>query len=85
MSTDHGDSNRDRRNDPDEAGFDPRPESAMGGAADAGAEGHPASAMNLDEEGIPVLPDEALGDAPIERRHQTDHAYGGPERRLARR
>lgn len=59
------------------------PESAMGGASDAGAHGkHPASAAKLD----PRLtrPEDALGDAPIERRHHHDPNYNGAERRLGR-
>jgi len=56
------------------------PESGMGGASDAGAHGvHPASATRL--EGSP-LPDEAPGDAPIERRRHRDENYRGPERRI---
>ena len=56
------------------------PESAMGGAADAGAHGtHPASAAKLDRS---PLPDDAPGDAPIERRRQRDSNYRGPERRI---
>jgi hypothetical protein len=57
------------------------PESAMGGASDAGAHGkHPASAARL--EGRSALPDEAPGDAAIERRHHRDSNYNGPERRV---
>jgi hypothetical protein len=57
-----------------------QPESAMGGAADAGAHGpHPASAAKLDRS---PLPDDAPGDAAIERRHHRDSNYGGPERRI---
>ena len=56
------------------------PESAMGGAADAGAHGtHPASAAKLDRS---PLPDDAPGDAPIERRRHQDSGYQGPERRI---
>ena len=56
------------------------PESAMGGATDAGAHGlHPASAAKLD--GSP-LPDDAPGDAPIERRRHRETNYRGPERRI---
>ena len=56
------------------------PESAMGGASDAGAHGpHPASAAKLDRS---PLPDDAPGDAAIERRHHRDSNYGGPERRI---
>jgi hypothetical protein len=59
--------------------FDPRPESGMGGASDAGAHGrHPAS-------GGGAPPDSPVGDAPVERRRRQDPGYGGPERRLARR
>lgn len=59
------------------------PESAVGGAADAGAHGtHPASAAKLDRS---PLPDDAPGDAPIERRHRGDSGYGGPERRVGAR
>ena len=57
------------------------PESAMGGASDAGAHGkHPASAAKL--EGRSALPDDAPGDAAIERRHHRDSSYRGPERRV---
>ena len=60
---------------------DTRPESAMGGASDAGAHGkHPASAVKL--EGRSPLPDDAPGDAAIERRHHPDPSYQGPERRI---
>jgi hypothetical protein len=56
------------------------PESAMGGASDAGAHGkHPASAAKV--EGSP-LPDDVPGDAAIERRHHRDPNYSGPERRI---
>jgi hypothetical protein len=55
------------------------PESGMGGASDAGAHGvHPASAARVPR----PLPDEAPGDAPIERRHHHDESYTGPERRM---
>ena len=55
------------------------PESAMGGASDAGAHGvHPASATRVPK----PLPDEAPGDAAIERRHHHDAGYHGPERRI---
>jgi hypothetical protein len=59
---------------------DPLPESAMGGASDAGAHGrHPASHPEA-----PPLADMAAGDAAIERRHHHDDTYRGPERRLGR-
>ena len=59
---------------------DSLPESAMGGAADAGAHGtHPASAAKLD---LSALPDDVPGDAAIERRHNRDSNYHGPERRI---
>jgi len=62
---------------------DPLPESAMGGASDAGAHGkHPASAAKLEQRS--ARPEEAPGDAAIERRHAQDQNYRGPERRLAR-
>jgi hypothetical protein len=62
---------------------DPLPESAMGGASDAGAHGkHPASAAKLEHRS--ARPDEAPGDAAVERRHGLDPNYGGPERRLGR-
>lgn len=62
---------------------DPLPESGMGGASDAGAHGkHPASAAKLDESS--ARPDDAPGDAAIERRHGVDRNYSGPERRIAR-
>jgi hypothetical protein len=57
------------------------PESGMGGASDAGAHGkHPASAVKI--EGRSPLPEDAPGDAAIERRHHPDPNYNGPERRL---
>jgi hypothetical protein len=57
------------------------PESAMGGASDAGAHGlHPASAAKL--EGRSALPDDVPGDAAIERRRHRDPDYDGPERRI---
>jgi hypothetical protein len=59
---------------------DTLPESAMGGASDAGAHGkHPTSAARV--EGSP-LPDDVVGDAAIERRHHRDSNYNGPERRV---
>ena len=59
---------------------EPLPESGMGGASDAGAHGmHPASAARL--EGSP-LPEDAPGDAAIERRRHHDEDYRGPERRI---
>jgi hypothetical protein len=65
----------DRSPDP----FDPRPDSGMGGAGDAGAHGrHPAS-------GGGAPPDEPRGDAPVERRRRLDPSYGGMERRRGRR
>jgi hypothetical protein len=60
---------------------DSLPESAMGGASDAGAHGiHPASAAKL--EGRSAIPDDVPGDAAIERRHHRDSNYNGPERRI---
>jgi hypothetical protein len=57
------------------------PESAMGGASDAGAHGkHPASAAKI--QGRSPLPDDSPGDAAIERRHHPDPNYSGPERRV---
>lgn len=65
-----------RRNDDESL-----PESGMGGTSDAGAHGaHPASAAKL--EGRSPLPDDAPGDAAIERRRQRDSHYTGPERRI---
>ena len=53
---------------------------------DAGAHGlHPASAPAMKREQRPAGPDDVPGDAAIERRHDADPAYRGPERRLARR
>jgi hypothetical protein len=61
----------------------PLPESAMGGASDAGAHGkHPASAAKVDQSS--ARPEDAPGDAAIERRHGQDRNYNGPERRLGR-
>jgi hypothetical protein len=58
---------------------DDLPESGMGGASDSGAHGsHPASAARIPH----PLPDEAPGDAAIERRHHHDSNYNGPERRI---
>jgi hypothetical protein len=57
------------------------PESGMGGASDSGAHGgHPASAAKLDPRS--VRPEDAPGDAAIERRHHRDSNYAGPERRI---
>jgi hypothetical protein len=57
------------------------PESGMGGASDSGAHGkHPASAAKLDPRS--ARPEDASGDAAIERRHQHDPNYRGPERRI---
>jgi hypothetical protein len=57
------------------------PESGMGGASDAGAHGlHPASAARFEDRS--PLPDDAPGDAAIERRHHRDSNYKGPERRI---
>jgi hypothetical protein len=60
---------------------DPAPESAMGGAGDAGAHGrHPAS-----HPAASSRPEPAIGDAAIERRHhRDDDRYDGPERRQGR-
>jgi hypothetical protein len=67
------------RNNQDES----LPESGMGGAADAGAHGtHPASAAKLERS---PLPEDAPGDAAIERRHHQDPHYQGPERRIGAR
>ncbi|HET6778048.1 MAG TPA: hypothetical protein VFH26_04115 [Gemmatimonadales bacterium] len=63
---------------------DSLPESGMGGASDAGAHGnHPASAARLDERS--ARPENAPGDAAVERRHETDPHYDGPERRMGRK
>ncbi len=60
------------------------PESAMGGASDSGAHGkHPASAAKIEERS--AHPEDALGDAVIERRRGRDDSYSGPERRIAGR
>ena len=62
---------------------DPLPESAMGGASDAGAHGnHPASAAKLEHRS--ARPEDAPGDAAVERRHGADSDYRGPERRMGR-
>jgi hypothetical protein len=61
---------------------DSLPESAMGGSSDSGAHGsHPASAVKLNSS---PRPEDAPGDAPIERRHQRNPNYNGPERRVGR-
>lgn len=63
---------------------DPRPESAMGGASDAGAGGgHPAGSADAAREGRSPLPDDAPGDAAIERRHGHQPGFRGPERRMS--
>jgi hypothetical protein len=61
------------------------PESGMGGASDSGAHGgHPASAAKLDPRS--ARPEDAPGDAAIERRHHRDDSnYAGPERRIGAR
>lgn len=65
--------------------FDPRPESAMGGASDMGAHGgHPAGSADARREGRSPRPEDATGDAIVERRRGSDPAYNGPERRIAR-
>jgi hypothetical protein len=75
-----------QRSDSSSESFDPRPESAMGGASDMGAHGHhPASSPEARREGLSPLPEDAPGDATIERRHHHDEAYAGPERRVAMR
>ena len=62
---------------------DPLPESAMGGASDAGAHGnHPASAAKLEHRS--ARPEDAAFDAAVERRHHADSNYHGPERRMGR-
>ncbi len=62
---------------------DSLPESAMGGASDAGAHGtHPASAAKLEHRS--ARPEDVPGDAAVERRHGADSNYHGPERRLGR-
>ncbi len=62
---------------------DPLPESGMGGASDAGAHGkHPASAAKL--EPTSARPEDAPGDAAVERRKGRDKSYAGPERRIGR-
>jgi hypothetical protein len=62
---------------------DPLPESGMGGASDAGAHGkHPASAAKLDPGS--ARPENAPGDAAVERRRGGESDYNGPERRLGR-
>jgi hypothetical protein len=59
------------------------PESGMGGASDAGAHGtHPASAARLEPSS--ARPEDAPGDAAVERRHGEDRNYNGPERRAGR-
>jgi hypothetical protein len=75
-----------QRSDRSSEGFDPRPESAMGGTGDMGAHGrHQASSPEAAREGRSPRPEDAPGDAPIERRHHHDEAYTGPERRVAMR
>jgi hypothetical protein len=74
--------------EPEQSGepLDPRPESAMGGASDMGAHGrHQASSPEARREGLSPLPDDAIGDAIVERRHHHDEHYTGPERRVAMR
>jgi hypothetical protein len=75
-----------QRSDRSGESFDPRPESAMGGAGDMGAHGHhPASSSEAAREGLSPLPADAIGDAIVERRHHHDAGYAGPERRVAMR
>ena len=63
---------------------DPRPESAMGGASDSGASGgHPAGSPEAAREGRSPLPEDAPGDAAIERRHGHQPGFRGPERRMS--
>jgi hypothetical protein len=65
---------------------EPLPESAMGGASDSGAHGgHPASSPAAAREHRSPRPEDAPGDAAIERRHRRDQFYSGPERRIAAR
>lgn len=65
---------------------DPLPESGMGGASDSGAHGrHPLSSPALKQEHRSPLPEDAPGDAPLERRRHADPAYRGPERRAGAR
>lgn len=65
---------------------DPGPESAMGGASDFGAGGgHPGSSPDPAREGRSPRPEDAPGDAPIERRRRADPGYAGPERRISPR
>jgi hypothetical protein len=65
---------------------DPLPESAMGGASDSGAHGrHPASSPQAAREHRSPHPEDAPGDAAIERRRRLDPSYSGPERRIAAR
>jgi hypothetical protein len=60
---------------------DQLPGSAMGGASDSGAHGkHPASAAKVDDRS--ARPEDAPGDAAIERRRHRDSNYKGPERRI---
>lgn len=77
---------RDSNDEPDGSEpYDPRPESAMGGASDSGASGgDPASSPAMAREHRPALPDQVPGDAAIERRHHRENReYTGPERRMA--
>ncbi len=67
-------------------GRDPAPESGMGGASDMGAHGrHPASSPEMAREHRSPAPENAPGDAPIERRRRRDPSYRGEERRIAHR
>jgi len=70
--------NRNNRNG------DSLPESAMGGSSDAGASGgHPAGSADAAREGRSPLPDDAPGDAAIERRRGHQPGFRGPERRMS--
>lgn len=65
---------------------DALPDAGMGGASDFGAHGgHPASVPAMKQEGRSARPEDAPGDAAVERRRRVDPSYRGPERRIARR
>jgi hypothetical protein len=75
---------RNRRASDKNRTFDPRPESATGGASDSGAHGrHPASSPEIKLEGRSPHPEDDPGDSSLERRHR-DMEFRGPERRIAR-
>ena len=58
-------------------------ESAMGGSTGGASAGHPAGSADGAREGRSPLPDDAAGDAAIERRMGHQPGFRGPERRIS--